>query len=164
MYNFLKFFFPFSSLIPFNSWVSRICHIRDSWPDHILSSSSQALEVRDAYMARRTALQQFKFVDPFVADFYTVPQPYSHVVMDKNDVVFSQVLSIPVYLASLIWIKFLFTNKKRYWIVPLFHFYSFFLWVLLGKGTGRGGKMSIYQILWHPCWHWLWIPLNRAQW
>ncbi|KAG2710262.1 hypothetical protein I3760_04G018900 [Carya illinoinensis] len=63
---------------------------RDSWPDHILSSSSQALEVRDAYMARRTALQQFKFVDPFVADFYTVPQPYSHVVMDKNDVVFSQ--------------------------------------------------------------------------
>ncbi|KAG6656389.1 probable E3 ubiquitin ligase complex SCF subunit sconB [Carya illinoinensis] len=64
--------------------------LRDSWPDHILSSSSQALEVRDAYMARRTALQQFKFVDPFVADFYTVPQPYSHVVMDKNDVVFSQ--------------------------------------------------------------------------
>lgn len=60
------------------------------------STSLQTLEVREAYLARRTALKQFKFVDPLVADFYTVSKPNNQILFDENDVVFSQVLNTPL--------------------------------------------------------------------
>jgi hypothetical protein len=52
--------------------------------------------VREAYLARCTALKQFKFVDPLVSDFYTVPKPYNQILFNKNNVVFSQVLNTPL--------------------------------------------------------------------
>jgi hypothetical protein len=60
------------------------------------STSLQTLELREAYLARRTALKQIKFVDPLVADFHTVPRPYNQILLDGNDVVFSQVLNTPL--------------------------------------------------------------------
>ncbi|KAI9153178.1 hypothetical protein LWI28_007239 [Acer negundo] len=63
---------------------------RDHWPQEVLSGSLQALGVREAYLARRTALHQFKFIDPFVADFYSAAKPFDHILLDKNDIIFSQ--------------------------------------------------------------------------
>ncbi|KAK9272757.1 hypothetical protein L1049_003134 [Liquidambar formosana] len=63
---------------------------REHWPQQVPSSFSQTSGVREAYLARRTALQQFKFVDPLVADFYTEARPYNHVLLDKNEIIFSQ--------------------------------------------------------------------------
>ncbi|KAA8530330.1 hypothetical protein F0562_005039 [Nyssa sinensis] len=62
---------------------------REQWPQQV-ASFSQTSGVREEYLARHTALQQFKFSDPLVADFYTNAKPYSHVFLDKNDIIFSQ--------------------------------------------------------------------------
>ncbi|XP_059449002.1 probable E3 ubiquitin ligase complex SCF subunit sconB [Corylus avellana] len=69
---------------------------REHWPQQMPSASLQTLELREAYLARRTALKQIKFVDPLVADFYTVPRPYKQILLDGNDVVFSQGSSIGI--------------------------------------------------------------------
>lgn len=60
--------------------------------------------MREAYLSRRMALQQFKFADPLVADFSTVSKPYNHVLLDKNDIVFSQVLSTTLVLHSICYV------------------------------------------------------------
>ncbi|KAF3444759.1 hypothetical protein FNV43_RR14452 [Rhamnella rubrinervis] len=53
-------------------------------------SSSQTSGIRDAYLSRRTALQQFKFVEPFVFDYLLDAKPFDHVLLDKNEIIFSQ--------------------------------------------------------------------------
>ncbi|GLT35389.1 hypothetical protein SLA2020_098470 [Shorea laevis] len=63
---------------------------RERWPQEILPKSSHIPGVREAYLARRTALLQFKFVDPLVADFYAEPKYFDHILLDKNDLIFTQ--------------------------------------------------------------------------
>lgn len=63
--------------------------IRERWPLEMLSSSS--LGVRKAYLDCRTALHQLKFADPFVLDLYTEASHFDHILLDKNDIIFSQV-------------------------------------------------------------------------
>uniref|UniRef100_A0A2P2KCA7 Vegetative incompatibility protein HET-E-1-like n=1 Tax=Rhizophora mucronata TaxID=61149 RepID=A0A2P2KCA7_RHIMU len=64
---------------------------RAHWPEQAIQSLSQASGgAREAYLARRAAVQQFKFVDPLAADFYTIAKSIDHVVLDKNDIFFSQ--------------------------------------------------------------------------
>lgn len=63
-------------------WLHRF---RERWPQQIPSSS-----VREAYLAKRITLQQFKFDDPLVADYYTAPKPCDQIVLDKNGFFFSQ--------------------------------------------------------------------------
>ena len=61
-------------------------------PQQMMSTFSQASGVRESYLARRTALRQFKFVDPLAAKFRTDAKPFNHLLLDKNnDIVFSQV-------------------------------------------------------------------------
>ncbi|KAJ7970956.1 F-box/WD repeat-containing protein [Quillaja saponaria] len=62
---------------------------REHWPQQMFSSSSHTGGVRNTYLARRTALQQFKFVDPLVADIYTNGKPFNHIILDKNNIIFS---------------------------------------------------------------------------
>lgn len=64
---------------------------REHWPLQISSSFAQTSGVREAYLARHTALQQFKFVDPYVSQFYSSAKPYNHILLDKNDFILSQV-------------------------------------------------------------------------
>lgn len=57
---------------------------------------SQASGVRESYLARHTALRQFKFLDPLAAKFRTDARPFNHLLMDKNsDIIFSQVHRAP---------------------------------------------------------------------
>ncbi|KAL4332530.1 hypothetical protein GQ457_07G002290 [Hibiscus cannabinus] len=63
-------------------------HFRLRWPLEMLSSCSSG--VRKAYLDWRTALHQFKFADPFVLDLYTEARPLDHILLDKNDIIFSQ--------------------------------------------------------------------------
>ncbi|CAK9162874.1 unnamed protein product [Ilex paraguariensis] len=63
---------------------------RERWPQRVPSSFSQISGARKAYLARNTALQQFKFVDPLLADYYTHSKPYDQLFLDKNDIIFSQ--------------------------------------------------------------------------
>ncbi|KAK8335041.1 hypothetical protein V6Z12_A09G027800 [Gossypium hirsutum] len=58
------------------------------WPLEMLSSSSSG--VRQAYLDWRTALHQFKFSDPFVLDLYTEARHFDNILLDKNDIIFSQ--------------------------------------------------------------------------
>ncbi|XP_007032462.2 PREDICTED: probable E3 ubiquitin ligase complex SCF subunit sconB [Theobroma cacao] len=66
-------------------WLHRF---RERWPLEMLSSSS--LGVRKAYLDCRTALHQLKFADPFVLDLYTEASHFDHILLDKNDIIFSQ--------------------------------------------------------------------------
>ncbi|XP_059670284.1 uncharacterized protein LOC132315879 [Cornus florida] len=63
---------------------------RERWPQQLPSCFSQTSSVREAYLARHTALQQFKFVDPLVADFYTNANPNNLVGFNNNDIIVSQ--------------------------------------------------------------------------
>ncbi|XP_065620856.1 uncharacterized protein LOC112011713 [Quercus suber] len=63
---------------------------REHWPQQVPSNSSQPLEVREAYLARRTALQKFKFFDPFVDDTFALYKPCNHILLEKNTLTFSQ--------------------------------------------------------------------------
>ncbi|GMP28968.1 hypothetical protein CsSME_00004284 [Camellia sinensis var. sinensis] len=62
----------------------------EQWPEQISSSFSQTSSMREAYLARHTALHKFKFSDPLVADFYTEPKPYNHLFLNTNEIIFSQ--------------------------------------------------------------------------
>ncbi|KAJ9683617.1 hypothetical protein PVL29_019263 [Vitis rotundifolia] len=63
----------------------------EHWPLQMPSTFSQASGVRESYLARRTALRQFKFVDPLAAQFHTDAKPFNHLLLDKNnDIIFSQ--------------------------------------------------------------------------
>lgn len=63
----------------------------ERWPNEVARISSTSSGVRDAYLARHASMHQFKFVDPLSADLYTNAKPFDHIVLDKNDVIFSQV-------------------------------------------------------------------------
>uniref|UniRef100_A0A251J913 F-box domain-containing protein n=1 Tax=Manihot esculenta TaxID=3983 RepID=A0A251J913_MANES len=66
----------------------------ERWPNEVARISSTSSGVRDAYLARHASMHQFKFVDPLSADLYTNAKPFDHIILDKNDVIFSQGSSI----------------------------------------------------------------------
>lgn len=66
--------------------------LRKRWPSPIPSSFPQKLGAREAYLSRLADVQQFKFSDPFVAEFDTEAKPLDNLLFDKNDIIFSQVL------------------------------------------------------------------------
>lgn len=61
--------------------------LRERWP-HIVSQTSGG--VREAYLARFTALQQFKFVDPLVSNVY-LEAKISDLLLTKDSIFSSQV-------------------------------------------------------------------------
>ncbi|PON35413.1 Guanine nucleotide-binding protein, beta subunit [Parasponia andersonii] len=63
---------------------------REHWQREIPSTSSLISGVREAYLARRTAVQQFKFIDPIGFDFFTEAKPVDHILLDKDNIIFSQ--------------------------------------------------------------------------
>ncbi|GMH05141.1 hypothetical protein Nepgr_006981 [Nepenthes gracilis] len=63
---------------------------REQWPQQISFAFSQASGVREAYLGRHTAVQKFQFVDPLIANFYIDARPFSHVLLGKNDIIFSR--------------------------------------------------------------------------
>ncbi|KAH0973737.1 hypothetical protein GBA52_025893 [Prunus armeniaca] len=63
---------------------------RESWPRQTPPAASQTAGVREAYLCRRKDLLQFKFNNPLVADFYTNSSPFDHVLLDNNNIIFSQ--------------------------------------------------------------------------
>ncbi|KAL6960731.1 hypothetical protein U1Q18_038494 [Sarracenia purpurea var. burkii] len=73
----------------------------EQWPGQMSPSFLQISSVRDAYLARHTALQQFKFSDPLTANFYTEAKPYNHLFLNKNDIIFSQVLNLISFMMFL---------------------------------------------------------------
>lgn len=75
----------------------------EHWPLQMPSTFSQASGVRESYLARRTALRQFKFVDPLAAQFHTDAKPFNHLLLDKNnDIIFSQVYRALPYVGVLL--------------------------------------------------------------
>ncbi|KAJ9540568.1 hypothetical protein OSB04_027074 [Centaurea solstitialis] len=62
---------------------------RERWPRREAFIISQTSGVREAYMARYRALQQFKFVDPVVFDLY-VGAKCSDLLLSKDSIYFSQ--------------------------------------------------------------------------
>ncbi|KAI9118910.1 hypothetical protein K1719_009585 [Acacia pycnantha] len=63
---------------------------REHWPQQPYSSSIHSCGVREMYLARLTAVQQFKFADPFVANFYTDVKPFNHLQLSRNDIFLTQ--------------------------------------------------------------------------
>lgn len=75
---------------------TRLCmYCRKHWPQELVSHTSS---MREVYLKRRVAVQQFKFVDPLRADL-VVPdaKPFDHIILDNNDIIFSQVIN-SIYL------------------------------------------------------------------
>lgn len=46
--------------------------------------------MREAYLSRHAAVQKFSFIEPLVADFLTDARPFNHVLLGKDDIIFSQ--------------------------------------------------------------------------
>jgi len=44
---------------------------------------------------------QFSFVDSLLADLYTDARPFSHVLLGKDDIIFSQVSTVLFHLISI---------------------------------------------------------------
>ncbi|XAR51764.1 hypothetical protein NMG60_11006493 [Bertholletia excelsa] len=63
---------------------------RKQRPEQISSSFPQASSVREAYPARRTALQKFKFIDPLVAGIPADAKPFDHLILNRGDIISSQ--------------------------------------------------------------------------
>ena len=66
---------------------------REHWKKELPSTWSQTSGVREAYLARRKAVQQFKFSNPFVIDVITDERSFDNMLVNKNDIIFSQVFS-----------------------------------------------------------------------
>jgi hypothetical protein len=80
----------------------------------------QTSGLREAYLKRRVAVQQFKFVDPLVADLYiTDAKPFDHIILDKNDITFSQVINPSTF--------FLFRGGGGVVIMSVTNPFSFFM-------------------------------------
>ncbi|XP_024969030.1 uncharacterized protein LOC112508590 isoform X1 [Cynara cardunculus var. scolymus] len=62
---------------------------RERWPQQEAYIISQTSGVREAYMARYRALQQFKFFDPLVCDVY-IGAKSSDLLFSKDSIIFSQ--------------------------------------------------------------------------
>lgn len=58
----------------------------------IPTSFPQTLGAREAYLSRLAEVQQFKFSDPFVAEFNTEAKSIDNLLFDKNNIIYSQVL------------------------------------------------------------------------
>ncbi|XP_068647468.1 uncharacterized protein [Aristolochia californica] len=70
---------------------------RDHWPQQYTSLGlSQIFGVREAYVARHIALQQFKFSDPLTKVFVMAPALSSHLLFDKSNIVLAQGSAIQV--------------------------------------------------------------------
>lgn len=67
---------------------------REKWTEELLTSSFQASTVRDAYLTRHTAINQFKFEDPLIADNYSSAKPFDHILFDEKHIFYSQVIGI----------------------------------------------------------------------
>uniref|UniRef100_A0A1D1YXI1 F-box/WD repeat-containing protein sel-10 n=1 Tax=Anthurium amnicola TaxID=1678845 RepID=A0A1D1YXI1_9ARAE len=61
---------------------------RESWPHHFMSS--ELSDAREAYLSRQMAVQQFKFDDPLKFNIPAHACPHSHIILNRNDIIFSQ--------------------------------------------------------------------------
>ncbi|XP_076939418.1 uncharacterized protein LOC143608125 [Bidens hawaiensis] len=69
---------------------------RDRWPQLEPFINSQTLGLREAYLARYRALQQFKYVDPFVSNLYLEAKP-CELVLSKDSVFIPQGPHIQIF-------------------------------------------------------------------
>ncbi|CAN1845147.1 hypothetical protein LINPERHAP1_LOCUS37735 [Linum perenne] len=72
---------------------------RERWPGAI-SNISENSRVREVYLARDTAVRQFKFANPFLLDSYTDTKPFDQIILDEDDIIFSQGSSIDIIETS----------------------------------------------------------------
>ncbi|ERN16988.1 hypothetical protein AMTRI_Chr02g222440 [Amborella trichopoda] len=64
---------------------------RERWPVECTHSyNSKFGGIREAYLARLTSLQQFKFADPRIHLLDAGPTPSNHILLDKNNAFISQ--------------------------------------------------------------------------
>lgn len=71
----------------------------ERWPQEIVTPSlSVSSGVREAYLARHAALLGFQFSDPLAADIPTEAKPVDHILLEKDDIIFSQVSITPLIM------------------------------------------------------------------
>ncbi|MED6205595.1 hypothetical protein PIB30_019156 [Stylosanthes scabra] len=63
---------------------------REHWHLQEPCSSLNSSGARDLYLARRTALLQFRFLDPSVLSFYRPRTNFSHLLLHKNQIISAQ--------------------------------------------------------------------------
>ena len=64
---------------------------RARWPSPIPYYNSQKSSVRDAYLARHTALEQLKFEDPVIDNFLFNLKSHDHLLFLDNRIILSEV-------------------------------------------------------------------------
>lgn len=69
---------------------------RKEWP-HIVPSWHKESSIREAYLSRHTALNQFKYADPQLFESYLVGKPPHHLLFSRNSIILSQVLVFGVF-------------------------------------------------------------------
>ncbi|MCL7039388.1 hypothetical protein MKW94_017579 [Papaver nudicaule] len=70
---------------------------REHWPHQISSTYLHTAGVREAYLARRSALRGFKFVDPAICQYVASPKINSHILLNKNRIILSQLSRIQIF-------------------------------------------------------------------
>ncbi|XP_016433051.1 uncharacterized protein LOC107759590 isoform X3 [Nicotiana tabacum] len=69
---------------------------RQQWSPIVPSSFPHIPTAREAYLARRSDVLQFKFVDPIVVEFATEVKPHENLHLDKDNIIFSQGSSVHI--------------------------------------------------------------------
>ncbi|KAF3682389.1 putative FACT complex subunit SSRP1-like [Capsicum annuum] len=69
---------------------------RQQWSPLVRTGFPRTSTAREAYLARRTDLLQFKFIDPVVVDFTTEAKHHENLHLDKDNIIFSQGSSVHV--------------------------------------------------------------------
>ncbi|XP_009757089.1 uncharacterized protein [Nicotiana sylvestris] len=69
---------------------------RQQWSPIVPSSFPHIPTAREAYLARRSDVLQFKFVDPIAVEFATEVKPHENLHLDKDNIIFSQGSSVHI--------------------------------------------------------------------
>lgn len=118
---------------------------RERWPQLAPPSISQCSSLREAYITRISAVHQFKFDDPFLADFRVDAKHFDNLFINQHDIVFSQGPSINIINidSSLRRREPLLTLRDHNARVSCMRFYSLNETSLFRSGTQRNEKVLV---------------------
>lgn len=80
---------------------------RQQWSPLVPSGLSHTSTERELYLSRRTDVLQFKFIDPEVVNFPIRAKPHENLCLDKDNIIFSEVVYLPFIRIPVIQLKVL---------------------------------------------------------
>lgn len=101
----LCFVFSISLLVGFLESSTNLMFCRQQWSPLVPTGFPHTSTDREAYLSRRTDVLQFKFIDPAVVNFPITAKPHENLCLDKDNIIFSEVVYLPFLQIPVIQLK-----------------------------------------------------------